>query len=155
MTKYKNSVCRGSWALGTACGKCERCKETDPSFVNMFFSKTVRPTKGSGIPLTADQVAGLIAEALNGYNHESLGKISVEYFLAPSVDATEITVTFSLGDDGQLNTTDGIGSTLEEVIKICNKEEIEGHVHGVFGGTSSPRFAREILDVIIKREGES
>jgi hypothetical protein len=29
--KYKNPVCRGSWALGTACGHCERCQETSPS----------------------------------------------------------------------------------------------------------------------------
>ena len=25
---YKNAVCRGSKALGTACGTCERCKES-------------------------------------------------------------------------------------------------------------------------------
>lgn len=28
MSKYKDAVCKGSWALGTACGHCERCDET-------------------------------------------------------------------------------------------------------------------------------
>lgn len=28
--KYQRPVCRGSWALGSACGKCERCEETRP-----------------------------------------------------------------------------------------------------------------------------
>lgn len=31
MSKYTGPVCRGSWALGTACKRCERCIETKPS----------------------------------------------------------------------------------------------------------------------------
>jgi hypothetical protein len=27
MAEYKRAVCRGSYALGTACGRCERCEE--------------------------------------------------------------------------------------------------------------------------------
>lgn len=27
---YQNAVCRGAWALGTACGSCERCIDTKP-----------------------------------------------------------------------------------------------------------------------------
>lgn len=27
---YKDPVCRGSWALGSACGHCERCEDTRP-----------------------------------------------------------------------------------------------------------------------------
>lgn len=27
----ENVMCRGAWELGTACGKCSRCEETDPS----------------------------------------------------------------------------------------------------------------------------
>lgn len=30
--EYKHPVCRGSWALGTSCGKCERCLATRPSY---------------------------------------------------------------------------------------------------------------------------
>ena len=30
MAKYERPVCRGCWALGTACGRCERCAETKP-----------------------------------------------------------------------------------------------------------------------------
>jgi hypothetical protein len=28
--QYKHPICRGFWALGTACGMCERCKATMP-----------------------------------------------------------------------------------------------------------------------------
>lgn len=34
MNKYKNPTCRGSYALGTACGHCERCAEERPNKVN-------------------------------------------------------------------------------------------------------------------------
>jgi hypothetical protein len=27
---YSDAVCRGSWVLGTACGKCQRCLDTKP-----------------------------------------------------------------------------------------------------------------------------
>lgn len=30
MSEYKNPVCRGSYMLGTACGRCERCIEENP-----------------------------------------------------------------------------------------------------------------------------
>jgi hypothetical protein len=36
--KYKNAVCRGSLALGSACGKCERCKEE----INKLIALTVK-----------------------------------------------------------------------------------------------------------------
>lgn len=30
MSDSSNLVCRGSWALGTACGKCQRCLASKP-----------------------------------------------------------------------------------------------------------------------------
>lgn len=30
LPRDKNVVCRGIWALGTACGRCKRCAETRP-----------------------------------------------------------------------------------------------------------------------------
>ena len=30
MSAYAGPVCRGCWALGTACGRCERCRATAP-----------------------------------------------------------------------------------------------------------------------------
>lgn len=45
MSKYLKPVCRGSWALGTACGKCERCLDTKPVPANTPAPEVAEPVE--------------------------------------------------------------------------------------------------------------
>lgn len=56
--KYQRPVCRGSWALGSACGKCERCEETRPQ------QSAQRP-----VP-TSDQLRFASACEISGEKHQ-------------------------------------------------------------------------------------
>lgn len=48
---YSNTVCRGSWRLGTACGTCERCVASKPPPPPPLMRKplpgSIAPTAGS------------------------------------------------------------------------------------------------------------
>lgn len=46
---YKNAVCRGSYVLGTACGRCERCVEER--------AKLATPTHRDAEPMTPQRLA--------------------------------------------------------------------------------------------------
>ncbi|MDB5996882.1 MAG: hypothetical protein JWP42_4018 [Pseudomonas sp.] len=43
MSEYANPVCRGSWALSTACGLCERCIATKPGPNNVTRIRHAMP----------------------------------------------------------------------------------------------------------------
>ncbi len=52
MSKYKNPVCRGSFMLGTACGKCERCMEQKEN-----MNGEVKKSEGEFIELKGDDLS--------------------------------------------------------------------------------------------------
>ena len=54
---FKKPTCRGSMALGTACGKCEKCKWEKEQIVG---HKTL--TDGSHVPLYKDEAESIWAE---------------------------------------------------------------------------------------------
>lgn len=55
MSKYKNPVCRGSYALGTACGKCERCMEQKEN-----MNGEVKKSEGEFIELKVEDFKKLL-----------------------------------------------------------------------------------------------
>lgn len=92
MSDYKDPVCRGSWALGSACGRCERCKETasggnvtpmhGPTAIGHGISKAVSEldaaiaqaidaAKAAGLP------HGLIVGLLHGHAHAETHKMVI------------------------------------------------------------------------------
>lgn len=63
MSEYTGPVCRGSWALGTACKRCERCIETKPSekqdmgVVTQADREAAAAAHGSGWMVDLDKAA--------------------------------------------------------------------------------------------------
>lgn len=37
-----DAVCKGDWSLGTACGRCSRCRETEPSYLRDALADAAR-----------------------------------------------------------------------------------------------------------------
>lgn len=70
MSKYTGPVCRGSWALGTACKRCERCIDTKPS-----------EKQDMGVVTTADREAAtgiLYCAVPNSFTADGQYKLDME-----------------------------------------------------------------------------
>lgn len=71
MSDYSGPVCRGSWALGTACGKCERCLETKPPMTTRKLHDAAMAAQLLAIKEAADAILAPVC-ASNGrylYDH--------------------------------------------------------------------------------------
>lgn len=53
--KVARANCRGSWQLGTACGKCPRCESTRPTIDSGMDAATARKVPLVAAPLRAQQ----------------------------------------------------------------------------------------------------
>jgi hypothetical protein len=86
MTKYKNNVCRGAYALGTACGHCEKCmSELEKMCVGdskKYKDKLnyIKNKRNQFIGVSSDNSGIKFCDI--GYNHVSVtgGDISLEAF---------------------------------------------------------------------------
>jgi hypothetical protein len=65
-TAYKGPTCRGCWALGTACGKCERCLATKPADAPIAPPSKAEPPCGGFDSDIVDTSPQTLAEALVG-----------------------------------------------------------------------------------------
>ena len=94
MPNYTRPVCRGSLALGTACGLCELCAEEKSQFASVTrirhelpvsnelarqvvamdsaIAKAIDAAKAAGIP------QGLVVGILHGHAHAETHKMVVE-----------------------------------------------------------------------------
>lgn len=76
MTQFKGATCRGSYALGTACGRCERCKqEVAARYPAPFYASAQDEVKALRSAIADYRVALASAAALltiEGRRHEAL-----------------------------------------------------------------------------------
>lgn len=70
MPKYERPVCRGSWTLGTACGRCERCAETKPQPSSFPPQPTAGAGKDDAERDAIIEACAVAAEAVDRIGHE-------------------------------------------------------------------------------------
>lgn len=98
---YKGATCRGAYALGTACGHCEKCRDEAQARLDSGAPSTLRPTEIPGGPALVKQIVGELA--------------AMEY--AGDVKAVAIAI---VDKDGDLRTMSAFGEGYKLPLIACS-----------------------------------